>query len=288
MTRMVQLVFALSLIGRIILCTGELMSYRKCSLVFLLAFLGTWPVAKAVTLLCSVGDTASTLDGLPINARVIQCPQQTAAAVLYTFADLPMNVRIDAIAQDPVTSRWVISTDRGFTSGGIFYSPDDLILTSDSGLSLKLDVAGDLGLSGSVNVDALTFDGTEALVSLANTHSFPCGTVTDQDLVRLQPSGCQLEFQGEAVGLPVADLVAVDLADSGEFQLALDRSTNVDGISVSRQSVLGLDAGTWRLVTANIGHPENRTIGGLASIGAELLFSDSFESQARSRPTGQR
>lgn len=159
-------------------------------------------------------------------------------------------------------------SDIGQLNGGIY--------------SVVFDGAGS-GLPAGATIDAVTFDGTDLLISFDIDVDLGGFTAADEDLVRFDGTDFSLELDLSEKGVPgQADLEAAHRQSDGTYLLSFSIHGSAGGAFFADEDVLGFDptGDVWTLVydgsEARSGW-EGAAIDAL-SVAGDDLFKDGFES----------
>jgi hypothetical protein len=160
---------------------------------------------------------------------------------------LPAGVALDAF-HDDLDGTVLFSLDTAASIGGVAIGPADVVHWDLATQTPAILPAG--LLPDGVDVDAVTRDGSDLLLSF-DVSVGPAGVVfADEDLVRWDGASFSLAFDGSASGIdPALDLNAAHRLTNGNLLLSFDGAGTVGGVSFADEDVLELSPGgsTWEL-----------------------------------------
>ena len=170
---------------------------------------------------------------------------------------LPERVAVDAFHDDG-GGTVLFSLDGWGDLGGLVVTPGDVVAW-DGTSHTRIFNSGGAGVPAGANLDALTVDGDDLLLSYDVTIELGGSVYADDDLVRWDGSAFSLAFAGGAAGVPVsADLDAAHRLDDGNLLLSFDTGGLAGGVTFADEDVLEHDPadGTWELAyNGSAAHP---------------------------------
>jgi len=164
------------------------------------------------------------------------------------IGSLPENTAIDAYHHLGGGSH-LVSFDTSITLGSTTYEPADIVRFNGSTYSIEFD-ASTKNIPPGVNVDALTMDNGNLLLSFDQAITLSGTTFDDEDLVRLVGSSYSMAVNTGNTGVPEElDLDAAHLLANGHYLFSFDGSGSVGGFSFDDEDVLEYNPsnGAWDL-----------------------------------------
>jgi hypothetical protein len=143
----------------------------------------------------------------------------------------------------------LLSLDTWAELGGLPVSPADVLRWDGGGYTIAFDAAA-AGIPTGADVDAVTADGDDLLLSFDVTVDLPGGPYADEDLVRWDGSSFTLELDGSEAGVPAGlDLDAAHRLGNGHLLLSFDTAGMIGGVAFADEDLLELSpgTGTWEL-----------------------------------------
>lgn len=226
-----------------------------------------WTVRVPVLIVCVLGicttaNAATTpLDSLSFSPDVTTLVKRAAVndedvlrddfgplGSLVNLGTLPAAVDVDAYHALPGGAA-LFSVDVSVELPGISARAADIILynTRNYSIEFSADVAG---IPAGVNVDALTLNGGDLIMSFDVTTELAGNIYQDEDLVRYDGVKFSMFLQGASAGIdPRLDVDSAHQLDNGRLLLSFDVSGVVGGVSVDGADVLEYDpvSGEWDL-----------------------------------------
>ena len=143
----------------------------------------------------------------------------------------------------------LFSTDTGLTLSGTIFIPGDVIQFDGANYSYRFNDQA-VGLPAGANVDAVTVDGSDLLLSFDTTLLLSGNLVADEDLVRFNGASFSIEFDGSAAGvLEAQDLDGAHRLANDNLLLSFNGGGGGDGMVFGDEDVLEFVPGpaTWTL-----------------------------------------
>lgn len=164
-----------------------------------------------------------------------------------SLGGLPESAAVDAF-HDAGDGTFLFSLDTWADLGGLPVTPADVVSWNGAGYAIAFDARA-AGVPPGADLDALTADGADLLVSFDVAVDLPGGPYADEDLVRWDGASFSPEFDGSDAGVPAGlDLDAADRLDNGHLLLSFDASGVVVGIPFADEDLLELTpGGSWEL-----------------------------------------
>ncbi len=162
---------------------------------------------------------------------------------------LPAGAAVDAF-HDNLDGTVLLSLDATATLGGTTVGPADVVHWDPAAPSATPVGLG--AVPAGVQVDAVTVDGSDLLVSFDVTVPLSGTLFADEDLARWNGAGWSLAFDGSAAGVdPALDLDGAHRLTNGHLLLSFDGFGAVGGIGFADEDVLERDpvGGTWELAS---------------------------------------
>lgn len=219
--------------------------------ILFLLLLAAAAQARAATELATISaspDTTAVFGGLEIRDHGVFSDDLAGLLAPVSLGDLPESAAVDAF-HDAGDGTVLFSLDTGADLDGLPVSPADVVSWDGSTYALVFDALA-AGVPAGTDLDALTADGDDLLLSFDTTVDLPGGPFDDEDLVRWDGSTFSLELDGEAAGVPPgADLDAAHRLINGNLLLSFDTGGVVGGVTFADEDALELDpgSGTWAL-----------------------------------------
>lgn len=163
------------------------------------------------------------------------------------FGGLPDGVDVDAYHEVP-GGAVLFSTSTTVSLGAVVAAPEDVVRLDGGVYSLELDGSAQ-GVPAGANVDAVTREGGDLIVSFDVAVSLPGGVVAaDEDLVRFDGSAWSLALDLSSVAVSPAfdsalDVDAADARPGGRWALSLDTTGSAGGVTFDDEDVVEVDPG---------------------------------------------
>lgn len=224
----------------------------------IVALLALATPAFAVTPLATLDaspDVTATLSGTAVADHEV-ARHDLAGSVTRIDLGLPAGVAVDAF-HDNLDGTVVLSLDSSATLGGLAVGPADLVVWDPATQSASL--AGIGAIPAGENVDAVTRDGADLLLSFDVAVTLSGTLFADEDLARWDGAGFSLAFDGSAAGIaPSLDLDGAHRLTNGHLLVSLDGFGIVAGLPFADEDVLERDPfdDTWEMASdASLAYP---------------------------------
>jgi len=217
-----------------------------CSLPILLAA----PIQAATELaaISASPDTTAVFGGLEVRDQGVFADDREGTLAPVSLGNLPEPAAIDAF-HDFADGTLLFSLDGWADLGGVPVTPADVVRWDGSDYTLAFDALA-AGVPAGVDVDAVTVDDDDLLLSFDVAVDLPGGPYGDEDLVRWNGSAFSIELDGDAAGVPAGvDLDAAHRLANGNLLLSFDAGGSAGGVTFADEDVLEHDPGSggWEL-----------------------------------------
>ena len=223
------------------------LSNLQISLLLLLTQ-SVWALNETGPLVFYSPDITFELDGQVVRDHQIVEVDQNGIFELLGLTGLPPNASVNAF-HHAGEDLYLFSLDTIAELSGIVFRPADVIAYSNGVHVLYFDSLT-TGIPPGVQVNAVTEDGPDLLLSFDITVDLPGGPYFDHDLVRWDGTSFSLALDGAAAGIPhKLDINAAHLMPDGTFWLSFDTGGLIGGVRFARSDVLALypTSGTWSM-----------------------------------------
>ena len=208
-------------------------------MTLLLVVLVHVPAAVAQTpllWLTASSDTVIDRDGALVEPS-LPVVEDAGPAVLLWPGPLPASANLDGL-HEVGDGTLLLSVDSWCQVGELLFGPADVVRWGNGRFSIVLDAEA-VGLPDGVNVDAVSADGSDLLVSFDTSVTIDSIAFDDEDLLRWDGVTFTLALDGSAEGVPEAlDLDAAARLENGHLLLSFDGSGEIDGVVFDDEDVL--------------------------------------------------
>jgi hypothetical protein len=193
-------------------------------------------------------DVTTLAKGITVNDEDVLLDDFGTVGSLVNVGSLPAATDVDAYHALPGNAAF-FSIDTTFTVPGVSARPSDVIRFSGGIYSIEFS-AETAGVPAGVNVDALTLDGGDLIMSFDVTTELAGSVYQDEDLVRYDGANFSMFLRGASAGIAARlDVDGAQQLDNGRLLVSFDVSGSVGGISFDGADVLEYEpvSGAWDL-----------------------------------------